>query len=194
MVDFFRKNGYFVIRMCTTQLAMTVFGLILSASTYRHDVLFVLSSVLAAGMYLWLLYTMCWEVGIKDKVRLDGGRIAYQPWCMLWVSLVANALNFLLCVLSIFGCAFVRDFEDASPVWAASLYKLSHDIFQLIHSMYGGIVNSIVNASVHPMWNSLLLLVTVLPAMGACVAGYNMGIHNRTLGSFVGIKPRFDRR
>ena len=194
MVQFFRDNGYYIFRMAATQIAMTVFGLILSAATYAHDGIFIFSSVLAVCMYLWLLYTLCWEVGIKDKVRLDGGRIEYRPLRMLPAALVANALNLLLNLLSVVGVLFVRDIENASPMWAATLYKVPHDFFVLIHSMYGGIIESVLPNKLFPIPNALLYLVSVAPALLFTSFGYFMGIHNRTIGSFFGIKPRFDRR
>ncbi len=194
MVNFFRENGYYIFRMAATQIAMTVFGLILSAATNAQDTLFILASVLAVCMYLWLLYTMCWEVGIKDKVRLDGGRIAYRPFRMLWVSLAANALNILLAVLSVIGLLFVRDIETATPMWAASLYKIPHDFFVLIHSMYAGITESLLPNKLYPLFNSLLNLASIVPALVFTTFGYVMGLHNRSIGSFFGVRPRFDRR
>lgn len=194
MVQFFRDNGYYIIRMAATQIAMTVFGLILSAATYAHNGIFIFSSVLAVCMYLWLLYTLCWEVGIKDKVRLDGGRIAYRPLRMLPASLVANAVNLVLAFLSVVGCLFVRDIANASPMWAATLYKVPHDFLLFIHSMYGGIIESVLPNGQHPLLNAVLYLVSIAPALFFTSFGYYMGIHNRSIGSFFGIKPRFDRR
>ena len=80
MMRFLKENMSTITKMIVNQLGMMIFGLVLSMATSQNDTLFLLASVFSVCFYMFLVYTVGWELGAKDKVRLDGGRIAYAPF------------------------------------------------------------------------------------------------------------------
>jgi hypothetical protein len=100
MLEIIKKNSSFIFKMIVNQIALTVFGLVLSVATYQNKPLHVFTGIFAIGFYLVLLYTMSWEAGIADKVRVDAKRIPYQPYKFAIISLAANSLNTLLALVA----------------------------------------------------------------------------------------------
>lgn len=186
MLEIIKKNSSFIIKMIVNQIALTVFGLVLSVATYQNTPLHVFTGIFAIGFYLVLLYTMSWEAGIADKVRLDAKRIPYQPYKFAILSLAANSLNILLALLAIIGWIF-NDFSYyVSNEWAYNLYMCCNAIGRFIHGMYASSI-----ALISPS-NPLLLLPIIIPSIMACTYGYFLGVNGKTIRHFFGIKTAYD--
>ena len=73
---FWKTNSDTVIKMLVHQFGLTVFGFLLNsaASVSGNDALVIGLGVFSAVFYLFLLYVVAWEVGAKDKIRIDAGR------------------------------------------------------------------------------------------------------------------------
>ena len=65
--------------MFLDQIAMTVFGTMLSFATLKNEGLLLASSIFSILFYLMLLYTVGWDIGARDKIRIDGGRMKPFP-------------------------------------------------------------------------------------------------------------------
>ncbi len=186
MLEIIKKNSSFIIKMIVNQIALTVFGLVLSVATYQNTPLHVFTGIFAIGFYLVLLYTMSWEAGIADKVRVDAKRIPYQPYKFAIISLAANSLNILLALLAIIGWIF-NDFSYyVSNEWAYNLYMCCNAIGRFIHGMYASSI-----ALISPS-NPLLLLPIIIPSIMACTYGYFLGVNGKTIRHFFGIKTAYD--
>ena len=186
MLEIIKKNSSLIGRMIVNQIALTVFGLVLSFATHQNKPLFLFTSIFAIGFYLVLLYTMSWEAGIADKVRVDAKRIPYQPNKFAVLSFAANSLNILLAVLAIIGWIFNRFSYYVSVDWAYNLYMCCNAIARFIQGMYAGAI-SLISPS-----NPLLLLPIVIPSIMACTYGYYLGVNGKTIRHFFGIKTQYD--
>lgn len=172
--------------MIVNQIALTVFGLVLSVATYQNKPLHVFTGIFAIGFYLVLLYTMSWEAGIADKVRVDAKRIPYQPYKFAIISLAANSLNILLALVATICWAFNSFSYYLSSEWAYNIYRICNAIGRFIHGMYASSI-----ALISPD-NPLLLFPIILPSIIACAYGYFLGVNGKTIRHFFGIKTAYD--
>ena len=82
MKSFFQTHSYNMVKMFLNQFAIAIFGfsLVLAAVKAENAVLQNLTSVGAILFYLFLLYTMTWEIGFRDKVPVETGRKKRNPF------------------------------------------------------------------------------------------------------------------
>lgn len=175
-----------ITKMIVNQLGMMIFGPVLSMATSQNDTLFLLASVFSVCFYMFLVYTVGWELGAKDKVRLDGGRIAYAPFKGALISLAANFINLILGILIVIGyysldpsCRILH--EASSPVWAANLYGTASVIARFIEAMYIGIIQT------YSPYNPFIFVLIVFPAIIFSGLGYFLAIKGKSISGMLGI-------
>ena len=183
MINFLKDNSYLIFKMLVNQIGMTMFGLVLSFATHENNTLLLITSVFAILFYMVLLYTMTWEAGYAEKIRIDAKRLKYVPLKGLYMSIVANIPNILLAVLAIigyYGGTLGETGTPISPEWAVNLYGTCKIIALFIQGMYSGIVGLYFPAT---PW---ILLLIVLPALLTCTVAYIAGVKGRRLTRFGG--------
>ena len=89
-----------MMKMFLNQFATAIFGVVLAiaAGKAENAVLRNITSAFAILFYLFLLYTMTWELGFKDKAAVDNRRKERAPLTGLWLSLCANTINFFFAI------------------------------------------------------------------------------------------------
>lgn len=178
-MNFFRENSYLIVKMMVNQLGMTIFGLLLQTASVVNDMLIIITSVFATVFYLVLLYTMTWEIGAKDKIRVDGGRLNPFPLKGAVLSAIANIPNLILGVISVIGWAFM-DKITQEPEWAANMYGVGNAIARLLNGMYIGIIQT-----VSPN-NPVMLLIIIIPAIIVSGGGYYFGLRGFSFTNLFG--------
>ena len=93
---------------------MIFFSFILGMVTVKHSALYACVSAFCILFYFFLLYTMCWEIGAKDKLRVEGGRMDPAPFKGALLSLVANAVNLLGALTALISKLCLPFAEDLS--------------------------------------------------------------------------------
>ena len=171
--------------MIVNQVAITMFGLMLSFATTKNDTLLLLSGILSAGMYLFLLYNMCWEEGAKDKIKVDAGRQKKEPFKALFNSLIANILNIILGVVII-----VSDLLENTGKIAIDIFNVSSVLARFIEAMYLGIISYLENVLIKGAIPTVMFLAIVIPALVASHLGYTLGHRNFRILSLFGIKVK----
>lgn len=184
MKNFFKENIYTIVRMIIYQLAMSIFGFSMSMACAKNRTLLLVSGIFAVGLYLFLLYFMMYEIGQKDGIKIDGGRLAYKPMKGFFIALVANSVNILLSVLAIFGKAMINGLgfferiaqlspaESAalSPSWAVNLYSVCDFAARFLQCMYTGVAKILMPDNV------LSLALMPLPGIIVAAAAYPLGV------------------
>lgn len=160
MKFFFKDNSYSIFKMFINQIGMTIFGIALSFAT-PGNTLFMLSSIFAACFYMVLLYTMTWDIGFEEKVRIDAKRLKYNRYKGLYMSLVANIPNFIIAVLIIVG-KYVPG--------AGGVFAVGSGAAALLEGMYIGIVNVVFK------FNPFAYLLIILPSLLTCFIAYIAGV------------------
>ena len=100
MKIFFKEHSYDMLKMFLNQFATAIFGfsLAVAAGKAENDSLRNVTSVAAILFYLFLLYTMTWEIGFGDRVSVLHGTRRNMPYKGALISLCANGINILFAV------------------------------------------------------------------------------------------------
>ena len=179
MWKFIREYSYDAVKMLVTQCAISMFGLVLvlAASLAENDTLSLLSSIGASLFYLFLLYTTVWEMGAKDSISVEYGHKASMPLKGLYISAIANSINFILAIGILLGLLL----SDIS--FFSKLGGICKTIDIFIQSMYAGILKLQILPGTPLNSMAFVYFLTPLPAMGISCLGYWMGTKNiRILG------------
>jgi hypothetical protein len=77
MKNFFSRHSYDMVKMFLNQFAIAIFGFVLTLVALKANspALRNAVGVGAVAFYLFLLYTMTWDVGYRDKVSTEAGMI-----------------------------------------------------------------------------------------------------------------------
>ena len=189
MKGFFHDYSYNVVKMFVNQFAISIFGFSLTiATTSAHvgsagfDFLTFIVSIFAVIFYLFLIYTLAWEIGAKDKISVDIGKKPYRPHFGLLLSLVANIPNLILAALYLI----------ATLAKSSNMTFVFRLIATLIQGMYFGIITSIslpvsgAYVQLNSLWPTFFLMV--VPAMVTSWLAYFLGMKNFRFFSFIGTK------
>ena len=182
MFEFWKNNSAIITKLLVTQLGMTVFGILLhsAATVAQNNVLVVAFSIFSVLFYLFLVYTAVWDVGARDKIRIEGKRLEARPLHGALVAVFANIPNFILALLSTVGYFCIdRSVTDASgnlmsPAWAVNLYGVAQIVGSYFNSVYMGVTDAL-GITVYPF----TVLLCALPCIAVSALGYFFGTRER---------------
>lgn len=193
MKSFFQQHSYNIIKMFVNQFAISLFGIVLAMATLAADstVLTIVCSVFSIAFYLFLIYTMVWEIGAKDRVSVDYGKKAYHPHTGLGIGLVANLPNLLIAILYTIGYPFMTTHK-----WAGNMNFVLNWISAILEGMYRGVLSLITLPNgtliVHEWWT---YFVITIPAILAAWLGYFAGFKNfRMLATYFNKKAEENKK
>lgn len=178
MKKFFHDYSYNIVKMFVNQFAISIFGMSLTLATTQiyvdstaagFDVFTFIVSILAVLFYLFLIYTLSWEIGAKDKISVDSGKKPYRPHLGLLLSLVANIPNLIIAIL----------YAIATIVKADTMLFVVRFIASLLQGMYFGIITSAslpiagTYVQLNSLWPTFFLMA--VPAMLTSWIAYYLG-------------------
>ena len=188
MKRFFSIHSYNMVKMFLNQFATAIFGfaLVLAAGSAKNVFLRNASSCFAILFYLFLLYTMTWEIGFRDKVPMESGRIKENRFVGTLISLCANIPNFIFAIF-ITLASFVELPVINNIGGACSFLALT------LEGMYTGVLaNHVGGAALNSYW--FVYFILPLPAILICTIAYNMGLNDiKFTKIFDPITPESDR-
>ena len=130
MKKFFHDYSYNIVKMFVNQFAISIFGVSLTfATTSAHgestgfDTLTVVVSLLSVLFYLFLIYTLMWEVGAKDRIHVDMGKMKKHPHTGLIMSIIANIPNFIIAIMFTVASPFMT-----TAMWAGNLAAIASTV------------------------------------------------------------------
>lgn len=178
MFHFVKGNSSAISKLFIYQFALTVFGLLLyTVSQYSQSPAIIAGiSAFSVLFYLFIIYTNIWDIGARDKIRIDGKRLKPRPLHGLWLGVASNIPNFIFAYCSTVGYLLIdRSVVDAngnftSPEWAVNLYAIAHSIGSYLNGMYLGITETL-GIALYPF---ALFWITV-PSIATCALGYYFG-------------------
>lgn len=192
MKKFLHDYSYCIVKMFIYQFAISIFGAMLSMATnaVRNNTLSIVASILSVLFYLFLLYTMTWEIGAKDRISVDAGKKKRNLNLGLLLSLFANIPNFLIAIIYTAVSPFMGAHE-----WAGNINAAIKLLSLLFEGMYTGITSKItlnVGGTVyalHYFWWSYFLII--IPALATAWLAYYSGYRNTRFGAmFTGPKKK----
>ncbi len=183
MKQFFKSYSYDMLKMFLNQFGTAVFGcaLALAAGAAKSPALRNATSVAAIVFYLFLLYTMTWDIGFREKVSVENGRLKKNRFRGVLISFSANSLNFLFAILLLLPQIF--DVALFSKVGGVTSF-----LALVLEGMYIGLLaNPVGGVPLNSLWWVWFLLP--IPAILTCGIAYNMGLSDFKLSAlFLGKK------
>lgn len=190
-----KNNFYDILRLYINQIGITIFSLVLYTAVQRIDdeainlKIKVAISVLSTLFYFVLLYTVSWDYGGKDKIRIDAGRLEKNSFKGAAMGLWANVPNFILALLCVVAFGIHMSYENAGNVNA--FFDSSSDLLNLFvrftMAMYLGILQAVfygIKANselLYFFWQAVGYLVMPLFAVLATHIGYTFGLKNKKI-------------
>ncbi len=182
MKGFFSNYSYSIIKMFVNQFAISIFGSMLAMATGAagNDTLTLIVGCFAILFYLFLIYTMTWEIGAKDKISVDVGKKAKHSMTGLWMSLVANIPNFIIAIIYIIAYPSM-----ATAKWAGTMAAFSRIASVIIQGMYLGVTSTVEVAGValNRLWWTYLLIT--VPSIITATVAYILGHRNFRFFAFI---------
>ena len=177
MKSFFSQYSYSMIKMFVNQIAISIFGFSLAMATIaaNNPIFTVIVSVFSILFYLFLIYTMTWEIGATDRISVDVGKMPYRPHTGLFVAFFANLPNILVAVLYAIAYPFMTEHR-----WAGNLNAALNLISALTEGMYRGIISIVTippsGEALYKFWWTYFLIV--IPALIVAWIAYFAGFKN----------------
>ena len=180
MKRFFKENSYLITKLVVFQLGIMIMGIITGFATVNMSAtwLYPASSAFCVAFYLFLICTIGYENGQKDGIRIEAGKIELQPAKYFLIALVANSLNILLGILTVFframlNAPFFGDLKAGviyTPDWARGGYVICNLLARGLQSMYLGVTQTL------SFENPIHLLIIPIPAILAFGISYHVGV------------------
>jgi hypothetical protein len=173
MKNFWKRYSYSIIKLFVNQFAISIFGMVLALACGKaeNSTLMYVTSIGAILFYLFLLYAAVWEMGAKDKISADGGKLKKNYFTGLYMALIANIPNFILAILITIGIFF------GNGGFISNMGAIAKTISLLIQGMYTGILSlNIGGASLASYFFSYFLIP--IPALLVCMIAYIFGLKN----------------
>lgn len=175
----FKEHSYDIVKLYINQIGITIFSMFLytAVGTIEDSGLFsalrIVVSVFSILFYFVLVYHIVWELGAKDKIRIDSGRYEPKPLKGGIIALYANIPNIALALLSVIFCSLYLGFGIES---CGSVFAVIFLILRFHAAMYMGLIQGVTPAApgdgvdmavyadalVESIWFILLPLVAVL--------------------------------
>ncbi len=178
-MKFWKENSYWITKLMINQVGIIIFSAVmnLTAASMGEELkgpMTLVAGIFAVCFYMFLVFYAMREAGTKDSVRIEGGRIAYDPIYGLKVGAFASIINYIPVLLMWIG--FIIFSVSSSGSLFGVGYLLSNLIFQ---NMFTGILKPLFTAlSLTESYLAASLAFTVTPvfAMLASFLGYRFGI------------------
>jgi len=191
MKKFFGEHSYNMVKMLLNQFATAIFGFVLFLATKKAEniALMNVTSIAAILFYLFLLYTMTWEIGYHDRVAVAQGRKKKNVFTGALISLCANVPNFIYAIF-ITLAVFINAGEGS---FIANIGGICTFLALFLEGMFTGLLSNHIGAvSLGSHWFVYFLIP--LPAILVCGIAYYLGLRDVKFTSlFDPIVPESDR-
>ena len=188
-----KENYYYIIKMLLNQFGAAFLGLMLSLATSNGQgdlnwTLVLAGSSLSLLLYMYLQYTVMWDLGARDIIRVDAKRAEYKPFTGLKMTLIANVPNAIIAIGVIIGSLFGSETGLAQLKWAGSIGVVCRAIGAVWEAMFNGFI---MKFAPHNPYVWLLMLVPPLFAGGI---GYFAGMKGFAPIGLLGIKSKKEKK
>lgn len=179
MLSFYKNNFDSVTKLFVNQLGMTIFGHLLFAATFKTD-LKIATGLLSSLFYLYLVYSTGWDIGAKDKIKIDGGRMERCNCKGVLLGIAANTLGILLSFVNLLFY-FLNFWE-----WSADISLSAYTISTLLNGMYTSFFTSFET----PLMKFIILALFIIPAVVISGISYYAGSKNFRILVFLGLSKK----
>ncbi|MBE6635074.1 MAG: hypothetical protein E7617_02570 [Ruminococcaceae bacterium] len=184
---FLKEHFDDIVKLYVNQIGVALFAFFLySAIDIELSIsmlLKVLISVFSIGFYFSLLHVVSWEIGAKDKIRIDAGRMEPYPYKGIKLGLLANTPNFIVVGIALL-CFII--YMLGGPLGFKSVFAVLNMIFRIFVSMYLGALQGIFSflsesEDAYYLWQTVGFLVFPLLAALVTHLSYTMGLKEKRI-------------
>lgn len=196
-MTYLKNNSYEIVKLYINQFGVTIFSLFLYTAVGMVEdpgIFFGLKvavSIISTIFYMFLTYNVLWEIGARDKIRIDSGRYEPTPFKGTVLSLFANVPNFILAIL----CVLFASLMICGVDWAQSAFSIFFIIIRFHTAMYMGMIQGEVPAGgagpldmTDCLVESILFLVIPLISVAFAHFSYWMGTNEYRIFGFLSHK------
>lgn len=188
MKKFLSEHSYDMVKMFLNQFAISIFGVVLAfaAAKAASTGLKNATSIGAILFYLFLLYTMTWEIGYKDRVAVEQGRKKRIPLKGALISLCANVPNFIFAIFILLA-QLIENGVISKIGGVCGFLAMS------LEGMYAGVLSNSVGGNALNSYGFIYFLLPI-PAILVCTIAYYLGLKDVKFTTlFDPITPESDR-
>ena len=188
---FIKENSHDIVKLIINQIGVTIFAFFLYTAVgliENEDIKLkvnVAVSIVAILFFAFLLYTVAWDWGAKDKIRIDGGRLVKFKYKGALISLLANIFNFVIAFLS---ALTVGIFMLNGKEWLINFHFALNAVMRFTSSMYIGVLSGIFSALdgeefvyISSFYESIGFFFMPMIAILATHIGYLMGLKDKKI-------------
>lgn len=188
-MKFFKENSYDVVRLFINQIGIAIFSLILYTALgtvkIEDDNLYTFKaiiSIFAILFYFALLYTVAWDWGAKDNIRIEGKRMEPVKLKGARLAFWANVPNFVFA----FVYALTMGLYCIGVEGVKNLSAVFNVIVRFIMSMHLGLLQAIFsfladNLYVYHFWQAVGYFIVPVFAIMVTELGYSLGLREKKI-------------
>ena len=178
MLNFIRDYYRIILKLLSNQFGATFLAILLGMASSKSDsALFFCTSIFSILFFFYLNYTLLWDEGAKDRIRVDGNRKRYDSLTGLWLGIAAAVPNLILGITASGTYIFAAENGPFAWEWAGIVSGYCSAIARLWQGMYLGILKYTAPSS------PFALLIIPLPAILICFIAYRLGFRKHRLFS-----------
>ena len=203
---FIKENFHDIVKLFINQLGVTIFSFFLytAVGMIKDDSLKsgvnIAVSIISILFFCFLLYTVAWDWGAKDKIRIDGGRLQEFKYKGALLSLCANVINFIIAAIAfltilifmlseptnwLFDASLQITIDKVSSNWILGVHSVFNVLMRFISSLYNGLLRGIFsgmnNAFLVSLYESIGFFFLPLISIFATHFGYVMGLKEKKI-------------
>ncbi|MBO5316048.1 MAG: hypothetical protein J6B48_06440 [Clostridia bacterium] len=181
-----KSNSYEIVRLVINQVGISIFALVLyismniagESSEELGFSLNLIASVFSILFYWALLYSVVWEIGAKDRIKIDSGKNENFPLKGALLSLVANVVNLVFAAVIIVG-ELVRIFAGSDAM--NGIVALLIVAVRFTSAMFLRTVNAVClpfGGEINILAQGVAYLIFFILTVGVCQLAYTLGMNN----------------
>ena len=185
---FFRDHSDSIVKLYINQIGVAIFTMFLYTAAAAISVDGIASLLIKVGIsafsvlfYFALIYTVAWEIGAQDKIRVDAGRMEENKIKGFKLGIYANMPNFIFV-----GIAFllIAVYILSGVEALFTVFGILNALFRIFVSMYLGIIQGLTDSlggNLDFAVETALYLVFALVASLITYLSYLMGLKDKRL-------------
>ena len=145
---FIKEHFDNIVKLFVNQIGISIFAMFLYTAASAVDIadpaksvaIKIMISIFSIAFYFFLIYNVTWEIGAKDKIRIDGNRLERKTSKGILLGVYSNLINFVFV-----GTAFLiyAVYMITGTEVLKSIFAIMNLIFRLFLSIYLGAIQGI---------------------------------------------------
>ena len=198
-MKFFKENSYDIVKLLLNQIGIAIFSLAVYVAPSADEGSFfskfaIYLSLLAIAFYFVLIYMTAWDFGIKDKMRIDSGKIKPIKYKGMKLAVWANLPNFILSGLAI---VFMLGYFMSHNEVLYSLFFTFNLFIRFTSAMFLGFLQAIFaflkdENDLYYMWQTVGYFIVPIFTILVTHLGYELGSRDIRIFGFVSSSKKSD--